>query len=381
MYIYIYMINWLICVWFCFAGFLESFEEAQPEVPDTTVLPDQEPLITHKPDNVTVVLGNPVNLLCKAEGMPEPKLVWHSRKTGKVYNDKSRGLSIGHEGLSWTSVGKEDEGWYRCTARNNAGTKHSPWVYLNVLAKTHISEYPGGYSINYGTQLLMQCVALGDPLPEIQWFRNGEPVLNGIEFIPFTSYARSVLTVNATSTANYTCSANNVLEGKQTTDERTFTVSVVHPVDTLRRPLGYCAPYSGRVCRKHLAGKGLVWYNITANDQGGWLNEHITKELWAEMIDNFREPCRSAAEQLLCRFAFPSCYLENGYQTGLPICKEDCIAVRNLFCVNEWLLVQRNKHESKVFKTREHFRLPECEILPNYGKGEKKNICSNIGLT
>lgn len=64
----------------------------------------------------------------------------------------------------------------------------------------------------------------------------------------------------------------------------------------IRRPLGYCAPYNGRVCRKHLSGGGLVWYNITANNQGGWLNEHITKELWAEMIENFREPCRTAAE-------------------------------------------------------------------------------------
>ena len=71
----------------------------------------------------------------------------------------------------------------------------------------------------------------------------------------------------------------------------------------IRRPLGYCAPYNGRVCKKHLRGPGLVWYNITATDQGGWLNEHITRELWSEMINNFRELCREAAEVsfvLLC---------------------------------------------------------------------------------
>ncbi|CAL4066521.1 unnamed protein product, partial [Meganyctiphanes norvegica] len=98
------------------------------------------------------------------------------------------------------------------------------------------------------------------------------------------------------------------------------------------------------------------------------------------MIDNFEEPCRSTSKQLFCHFAFPSCYLANGYQTGLPICQEDCIAVRNLFCVNEWLLVQQYKEENKLFKSHEHFKLPECEVLPKHGKGEK-NVCSHIGLT
>ncbi|KAK3871189.1 hypothetical protein Pcinc_023649, partial [Petrolisthes cinctipes] len=205
-------------------------------------------------------------------------------------------------------------------------------------------------------------------------------VIHGIEFRPFTKYARSVLTVNATSTANYTCSAENVVQGRRTTDSRTFIVSVVHPVSPIRRPLGYCAPYNGRVCRKHLTGGGLVWYNITANNQGGWLNEHITRELWAEMIDNFREPCRTAAEKLLCRFAFPECQLKDGYQVGLPLCKQDCVAVRRLFCVNEWLLIEQNKQENRVFKSRSHFRLPNCDTLENYSDvGDR--VCSHIGLT
>lgn len=54
--------------------------------------------------------------------------------------------------------------------------------------------------------------------------------LHGIEFTPFKDYARSVLTVNATATANYTCAAENVVQNRRTTDSRTFIVSVVHPV-------------------------------------------------------------------------------------------------------------------------------------------------------
>ena len=67
-------------------------------------------------------------------------------------------------------------------------------------------------------------------------------------------------------------------------------------LSAIERPSGFCAPYEGRICRKHLGGRGLVWYNISETDKGGWANEQITKEIWGEMISNFREPCRDAAE-------------------------------------------------------------------------------------
>lgn len=372
-----------VCWWWCRARHMLTWTIVMVTVlllPTPMVLADTAPELVEMPSNITVLLGQSATLTCSATGTPHPKLVWHSRRNGKVRTDHERGVVVDEGGLRWEAVGKEDEGAYKCIARSSAGSQHSPWVYLKVLAETHISEYPGGYSINYGTTLLMQCVALGDPLPEIEWFRDGEPVLHGIEFTPFTDYARSVLTVNATSTSNYTCSADNVVQGRRTSDSRTFTVSVVHPVSPVRRPLGYCAPYNGRVCREHLSGAGLVWYNITAADKGGWLNEHITRELWGEMINNFREPCRTAAEKILCHYAFPECQLEDGYQVGLPLCHEDCVAVRSLFCVNEWLLIEQSKQENIVFKSRSHFRLPNCDTLVNHGDGSRR-VCSHIGLT
>ncbi len=68
---------------------------------------------------------------------------------------------------------------------------------------------------------------------------------------------------------------------------------------------GYCAPYNGQICRKFLQGRGLVWFNISQDNSGGWLNEQIVSNLWNEVIEKLREPCRSAAEALLCKYAFP----------------------------------------------------------------------------
>ena len=67
-------------------------------------------------------------------------------------------------------------------------------------------------------------------------------------------------------------------------------------VETNPASKGYCAPYNGQVCRHYLVGRGLVWFNISQDNSGGWLNEQITQNLWEELIVKLREPCRSSAE-------------------------------------------------------------------------------------
>ena len=61
-------------------------------------------------------------------------------------------------------------------------------------------------------------------------------------------------------------------------------------------PSGYCARYSGQVCRGHLSDPSSVWFNISSSDaSGGWLNEQLAQGLVDEVIRTLREPCQSAA--------------------------------------------------------------------------------------
>ncbi|XP_033220883.1 tyrosine-protein kinase transmembrane receptor Ror2-like [Belonocnema kinseyi] len=138
---------------------------------------------------------------------------------------------------------------------------------------------------------------------------------------------------------------------------------------------GYCAPYNGKICKKYLTGIGKVWFNDTPDNPGGWLNEQITTNLWEELIENLNEPCRSAAEKMLCFYAFPQCQRA----IGLPLCYEDCMAVRHEFCFNEWALIEDNKERDIFIRSRGHFSLPDCESLPKINKDMV--TCSNIHLT
>lgn len=110
------------------------------------------------------------------------------------------------------------------------------------------------------------------------------------------------------------------------------------------------------------------------------LNEQITNRLWSELISPLLEPCRSAAETLLCHYAFPSCSFSVGQPSTKPLCREDCIAVRDLFCYNEWAMVEENGRKGIHFKNRGHFRLPDCESLPSHSNLTDPP-CTHAGLT
>jgi hypothetical protein len=45
---------------------------------------------------------------------------------------------------------------------------------------------------------------------------------------------------------------------------------------SLLRSISYKNATAVQVCRSYLHGRGLVWFNISQDNAGGWLNEEIT---------------------------------------------------------------------------------------------------------
>ncbi|KAL3199309.1 hypothetical protein MRX96_013964 [Rhipicephalus microplus] len=142
-------------------------------------------------------------------------------------------------------------------------------------------------------------------------------------------------------------------------------------------PRGFCSPYTGSACRRFL-GTGLVYYNISQDASPVVLNEQLTQQLWDELISSLLEPCRSAAEVMICHYAFPQCEWRARLAIAKPLCREDCVAVRELFCYNEWAMIEDNKQRGIFFKSRGHFRLPDCDLLPSY---KDNGQCSHAHLT
>ena len=108
----------------------------------------------------------------------------------------------------------------------------------------------------------------------------------------------------------------NQLSSETGVDQRSFMVWVERPERSeaaagpggAARPRGYCAPYNGAVCRNYIRGRGLVWFNISQDNAGGWRNEEITMAVQEELIGRLEEPCRycTAVVQADCvSFLYP----------------------------------------------------------------------------
>ena len=76
--------------------------------------------------------GKQIELSCKAGGNPPPEVHWTKEGGGLVSQGKT---VMAGSGLVLTSVSREDEGLYLCTASNGVGAPASASVRLTVLCK------------------------------------------------------------------------------------------------------------------------------------------------------------------------------------------------------------------------------------------------------
>ncbi|XP_022205112.1 tyrosine-protein kinase transmembrane receptor Ror2 [Nilaparvata lugens] len=153
----------------------------------------------------------------------------------------------------------------------------------------------------------------------------------------------------------------------------------VYSDDMPRQGEHKCATYNGKACKNYLDTSSSVWFNISAESLHGGLNEQIVKDLWEEVIKDLKEPCRSAAERLLCTYAFPLCVIHNNDAIGLPLCYDDCAAVRDSICYNDWARIESNKEQGIFIRSRGHFTLPNCSALPRLSPDKK--VCSHARIT
>lgn len=86
-------------------------------------------------------------------------------------------------------------------------------------------------------------------------------------------------------------------------------------------------------------------------------------------------------KKLLCAYAFPQCVIIDGRTKKLPLCYEDCVATHHQFCYNDWVLLEEKRGQGFHLKTRGHFRLPNCKILPHFNSSAETSSCSYVGLT
>ncbi|KAJ8728981.1 hypothetical protein PYW07_006677 [Mythimna separata] len=185
-----------------------------------------EPPFISEFDMLDVQLKEGVNatLECNAKGSPAPNLTWTYNNT-----DWHQHNSV----LISTNITSQSEGLYRCDAINKAGKTHI--VYrVNIVAGAEVKDIvafsngegvtvDGTLEVVQGSRTRIACKATGNPIPDIQWIKQGRAVSENSYDI---DYADLVLNnVQVEQGGVYTCVAAN--EGGS--DERKVKIEVLEP--------------------------------------------------------------------------------------------------------------------------------------------------------
>ncbi|XP_015240262.1 PREDICTED: muscle, skeletal receptor tyrosine-protein kinase [Cyprinodon variegatus] len=334
-----------------------------------------KPQIKRQPTNVTLLIESKAVLPCVTLGNPKPDITW--LKDDELIKISDRITILDYGALKIHRIQKEDAGVYRCVARNSFGLAFSKPVTIEVQTPARLLRFPKEKRADYGSKVTLECNATGNPIPTITWLENGNVVPGAsVEETLVGDVILSVLKVTATKSALYTCVASNKHSSGTNTVKKSATVIVTdwrHHQQQIpgkqKAITGYCSAYRGDVCRRILQEDSLVFFNSSLLDPEE-MQEYLVQS-WLAELEGLSGLCSPAARSLLCHSAFPECNPSGVGSTPKPVCREHCLAVKELYCHKEWLTLQgtgsveagllSSVTGSQTFTSL----LPNCQALPS----------------
>ncbi|NWV10122.1 HMCN2 protein, partial [Ptilonorhynchus violaceus] len=103
-----------------------------------------------------------------------------------------------------------DVGQYRCVAENDAGTA-AKVVTLALQSAPVVAVTPGAVTVHAGQRVLLHCAVSGEPMPSVEWQRDGEPLPEGPHARVLPNATLLLPSVAQGDSGSYSCLARNAL--------------------------------------------------------------------------------------------------------------------------------------------------------------------------
>ncbi|NXM87326.1 MALT1 protein, partial [Oenanthe oenanthe] len=151
--------------------------------------------IVVQPDSQAVLSGQAVKLCCWAAGHPFVHYQWFKQEKEVPHGNSPE--------LVLSPVSVKDSGFYICRVNSDSSFMFSRWARLEVRElqdaphgllmglpenKLCICNQPQPQTLTVGDALVLECGAVGNPIPNYQWFRNGFPLANGSKNVYTVTY-------------------------------------------------------------------------------------------------------------------------------------------------------------------------------------------------
>ncbi|KAJ3604124.1 hypothetical protein NHX12_028865 [Muraenolepis orangiensis] len=186
-----------------------------------------------KEEEVSVMDGHMVSLLCDVQAYPPPEIIW--TRDGQLLHFTT-GIHIlpGGQMLQLPRARVEDAGQYVCTATNSAGQDQKSIllsVYVLPSLRPRVESESELLTPQLGSTISLRCEARGVPEPQVTWYRNGLQLVPG-NSLRMERHRLDIVGVQLSDGGTFTCQVSNVA-GQV---DRTFRV-MVHVPPVLDGPL------------------------------------------------------------------------------------------------------------------------------------------------
>ncbi|TRZ22552.1 hypothetical protein HGM15179_004536 [Zosterops borbonicus] len=248
-----------------------------------------------EPEELSVIVNNPLELLCISSGIPVPKISWMKDGRPLLQTDNIHMLG---EALRITSAQVEDTGRYTCLASSPAGDADKEYlVRVHVPPNIAGTGGPQELTVLQNSQAILECRSDAVPPPTISWLKDGEQLQGGPR-LRILSSGRYLQINNAElgDSATYTCVARNV--AGETTREFLLAVHVAPRIQSSSQTtmvhintsaLLECAAEGVPPPRITWRKDGAV---LTGNNSRYWVLEDGSLHIpWAQVTDTGRYVC------------------------------------------------------------------------------------------
>ncbi|KAM6400073.1 hemicentin-2 [Rhynochetos jubatus] len=185
----------------------------------------------HAAEEVTVIINNPVSLVCEAPAYPSPNITWLKDEV-PLKVSRNIHLPTGGHGLQILNAQEEDAGTYSCVVANEAGEAVKNYAVKVLVPPWIARDDPLGefamkeVKTRVNSTVTLECETWAVPEPTIRWYKDKQ-LLESAGHLQILSEGQvlQIKPASVSDSGHYTCVATNAV-GE---DDRDFIVHVQVP--------------------------------------------------------------------------------------------------------------------------------------------------------
>ncbi|XP_070651371.1 muscle, skeletal receptor tyrosine-protein kinase isoform X3 [Bos indicus] len=324
------------------------------------------PVITTPLETVDALVEEVATFMCAVESYPQPEISWTRNKILIKLFDTRYSIRENGQLLTILSVEDSDDGIYCCIANNGVGGAAESCGALQVKMKPKITRPPINVKIIEGLKAVLPCTTMGNPKPSVSWIKGDSALRENSRTAVLESGSLRIHNVQKEDAGHYRCVAKNSLG---TAYSKLVKLEVEVFARILRAPESHNVTFGSFVTLRCTA-TGIPVPTITWIENGNSVSSGSIQESVKDRVIDSR------LQLFITKPGLYTCIATNKHGEKFSTAKaaatisiaewrEYCLAVKELFCAKEWLVVEEKTHRELYRSGMLLFSMPDCNKLPS----------------